>query len=543
MRPELEQIRYIEAYLQGKLPTDQKIAFEKEMLSDPELKAQVEAQKSLMEGIKNVGLRQQITQAYAKFKLYKTLTIAGASLAIIVLVAGAVLLLKSTSAQEVKDAAYFDAESASIVFPDSLDGAKIENQFYTIQGDQDTVIVTNDGIVFAIEAGSFVSASGSIIDGPIKVQVKEAITPESIIKGGLETVTTSGEQLETGGMFYLNATYGGEILQVNPDKPIYSEIPTDEAQPGMQLYTGKYDATGKLAWEKPVELEKFLIPIDMSLLNFYPRDFEYTVEYLGLGTSKEVKDSLFYSFSSHFNKKALEQFCHIAPYDNVYKYSIKQGLDPAAVKGIWNTQFNNTLIATKEFESRMHLIYQTGNESVLKLYVNNLEKPIWQIDSMASEITFGRNSKEFEKLKGLKQGSVKSNPQLVRMLSGYYARQKLAAQRTYAVANKYWVNRRLEAEKMNEKSAEKFKQDSKLADQNFNKEFKDNLKSVYKQLGLKPIPVPNAVYRVFVRNTGWNNIDKQVFDLTFQRNSGKITLNGKTAEIKYEELNVQLNGS
>ena len=50
------------------------------------------------------------------------------------------------------------------------------------------------------------------------------------------------------------------------------------------------------------------------------------------------------------------------------------GVNPASVKTIWNRKFNNTNLATKEFEERMPYIHQTCNNSILELYINNLDK-------------------------------------------------------------------------------------------------------------------------------------------------------------------------
>ena len=74
----------------------------------------------------------------------------------------------------------------------------------------------------------------------------------------------------------------------------------------MSLWQYKKD--GQILWEQPKQLEQFLIPIDMSLLNFYPKDFESN---LAIGFSKrheKQKDSVYYSFVSHFTKKGRAVF-------------------------------------------------------------------------------------------------------------------------------------------------------------------------------------------------------------------------------------------
>ena len=73
MRPELNEIQYIEEYLQGKLAGPKKLEFEKSMLDNPEFKQKVELQQQLMQGIENRALRNSIAKAYSKFKFSKKL--------------------------------------------------------------------------------------------------------------------------------------------------------------------------------------------------------------------------------------------------------------------------------------------------------------------------------------------------------------------------------------------------------------------------------------------------------------------------------------
>gem|GEM_PF-2119057 len=75
----------------------------------------------------------------------------------------------------------------------------------------------------------------------------------------------------------------------------------------------------------------------------------------------------------------------------------------------------------------------------------------------------------------------------------------------------------------------------------FNKELRINLCKVYSELkenydcNRKPIPPPKATYSVSVSSTGWNNIDKQVFIATLNRETTSISLNGKTSTLIYDD--------
>jgi len=63
-------------------------------------------------------------------------------------------------------------------------------------------------------------------------------------------------------------------------------------------------------------------------------------------------------------------------------------ISPAKVMGFWNPAFNNTNLATRDFERRMPEIHKTCNNDVLELYVQNLDKPISTIDQKVSEMGY-----------------------------------------------------------------------------------------------------------------------------------------------------------
>ena len=94
MRPELNEIQYIEFYLQGKLDKAQRLAFEKKVLSDAGFKQKVELQQQLMQGIKNRALRHSIAKAYRKFSLKKKLKWGLGGDGMMIAVAGIVIALQ-----------------------------------------------------------------------------------------------------------------------------------------------------------------------------------------------------------------------------------------------------------------------------------------------------------------------------------------------------------------------------------------------------------------------------------------------------------------
>jgi hypothetical protein len=58
----------------------------------------------------------------------------------------------------------------------------------------------------------------------------------------------------------------------------------------------------------------------------------------------------------------------------------KEHIPPSAVMAFWQPKFNNTILATRDFEKRMKAIHATCDKDVLEAYTNNLNKPLSEID-------------------------------------------------------------------------------------------------------------------------------------------------------------------
>lgn len=129
-------------------------------------------------------------------------------------------------------------KAASVLNPDAL-----TTQVYQINTTKDTILTTTNGAKIQIAAGSF---SGG--DGTVNLQVKEAYSIEDIVKAGL-TTQSNGDVLRSDGMIYLDAV-GNDITII---KPLGISLPTEEYQPGMQLFTGEVK-DGAINWTNPKPL-------------------------------------------------------------------------------------------------------------------------------------------------------------------------------------------------------------------------------------------------------------------------------------------------
>lgn len=475
------------------------------------------------------------------------------SILIIATVATALLLSKSDAVEEAE---------ANPFLP---------SQGFVVSAASDTVIETDGGLVIAIPQGAFLDKDGNPVKGNIDFEVKEALDPADILEAGLST-ESNGEALETGGMFYLNASQNGKALKIAPKANLYVDVPTDQVLPDMQLFEGKRMKDKSINWVNPKPIERFLTPVDIYQLNFYPPGFEESLSEWGYDASnKAFKDSVFYSFScadlyyaDEFPAypKVDQEIGKIADEARDWeKYTVDTsaaevlmedsvatecwGIEPANIKAIWNDRFQNTNLATKAFEERMPILYETCNLELLELYVKHLNRPLYEIDSMISEMGGAPLESPFWDLYLRKDGRVKVKDRLTKKLGNYYTTKSRIYAKAIAETNEKF---RKEEQKLNQhrikKEIENNQANAERKTKNYTQELELNLNEAYRQLGLKRprLPIPPNTYPVSIKSTGWHNVDRYVVEATTNRTTLDYTAeNGKKAVINYEEISVELN--
>lgn len=547
MRKELEQIKTIEDYLENRLSVDEKTRFEEQLANDPQLREAVQLQQEVMQGVQRAALKQQVQQAGQQFMRWRNFTrwgLGGLSVVII----GAIALYMATGSG--KQSTGYEGtqlpalnEAGEQTWADA--DKHIPAQVFTIQAGRDTVIETKKGIVLAVPANGFLDENNKPFTGSMSLVVKEALDAATVMQAGLSTM--SGDQLlESGGMFYVDARQGDKRLKINPTAGIHAEVPTDTIRPGMQLYTGKRLPDGRIDWVNPVPLKKDLVPVDILSLDFYPPLYLDSLQVWGYNSrDKAFTDSLYYSLSPYFRSftnDPLKREGDSIPwprFDEVY-YPFSYAISPSAIKAIWSSEFQNTLLATREFEERMPSIHASRKDSVLELYVHNLNRNLWEIDSMAALLTGGEVHNQFLAFAARKEGKVRNGVTSLQSLRNYYEAKskayRVAAIKTSAA---YWAQEAALDSAADQKQAEHFSNLRKQQAANLQQEFELNLKEAYWQLGYDTSkvlpPPPPAVYQVQIINTGWNNIDKAVLEATINRTTLDVTdpATGKRAIIQY----------
>ncbi len=395
MRKELELIEIIEKYLLGELQGDDLARFEEKLSTSESLQKQVEQQRLVMEGVKNVSIRNKVKKAKKSFKLNKwgwngLIT----AVALGVVAAGVFAYSAFLGEDYYKENIKYELNEEGTTLWSEAD-EMIAPQFYTVNNDVGSVLQTNAGMIIAVPDGTFLDENGNPVSGEIELEVKEALDAESIILAGLST-KSGDDLLETGGMFYLNGRKDGKTLKMNPEQPIVVEVPTHEVKPGMELYHGVRKEDGGLDWQDPKPIEQFLTPVDILSLDFYPPKYEQGLASLGYGSEgKAWKDSVYFSFGGcqqFFEKPTvLDEMEGHYPADTIMVAVEGQYLElnPSKVQAFWNDEFQNTLLATQEFEERMPFIHCISRDDILDLYVNNLDKKMSAVDSLVVDYLGG----------------------------------------------------------------------------------------------------------------------------------------------------------
>jgi hypothetical protein len=283
----------IEKYLLNQLSEAEKKNFEEELAKNQELKKQVEAQKEIMKGLEQYAMKQQVSRGIKQAKMSKLIRKAIAlTLTVAVLATGAWYVKKkiSTLSEHLK---YELNEQGNNQWSDA--DKHLPSQFFTIDPKKDTILETEQGIIFQVKAGTFLNKFGEVPHGPIEFEVKEAMIAADIIKGGLST-TSNGKLLETGGMFYVNARDGKEVLDIDKSKPINVHVP-NSGEKKMSLFDGERSESGNINWIDPKPMKKFLSTVDIMSLNFYPPHFLDTLASMGYDVKNKIlTDSIYYSF-------------------------------------------------------------------------------------------------------------------------------------------------------------------------------------------------------------------------------------------------------
>lgn len=218
--------------------------------------------------------------------------------------------------------------------------------------------------------------------------------------------------------------------------------------------------------------------------------------------------------------------------DGIEMQTERSHIPPSKVLAIWNKKFNNTNLATQDFEDRMKAIHETCDEKVFDIYAKNLDEPLWKLDQRVVKMGYP----QFQRFVDQKVGKVKLDDVHQKNLNAFYEKAietiRETGRKDLETALK--KERKWDNELQDERSKEVLRKGLRES-ANLNEEYGFNLRNVYKQLGV------TAGFQLHGGGT-IVNIDKYVWDATVARQSTLITdpQTGKTAQITYEPLSLEV---
>ena len=128
--------------------------------------------------------------------------------------------------------------------------------------------------------------------------------------------------------------------------------------------------------------------------------YEWIKDPMGLaesGRSKRADEIINYSVSSMPPQSITKEQASLI-LDYADGNLMPNCVNPSTIKTIWNREFNNTILATKEFEERISFIHNSCSNEVLETYINNLDKSLSEIDSMVLPLLSGNVKEQFSRI-------------------------------------------------------------------------------------------------------------------------------------------------
>ena len=218
----------------------------------------------------------------------------------------------------------------STEFIDSLKRISVQKQIFELNTKEYNTVIAKNGTILIISPNSFVDNNGNIVMD-VTIEIKENFQMSDFILSNLQTIHNN-EILESTGMIYLSATdKDGQEVYLSKNKKIRIQIPQDEIDEDSKIFLGQRKDDGTINWGNIEEPSKSLIPYPIAFL-----------------------------------AKIAPWRCLESDIVNVYEEKFKK-----------NTEYENTLVATKEFMERIGC-----DDEVLEIYLNNLDKNLYEIDEM-----------------------------------------------------------------------------------------------------------------------------------------------------------------
>jgi hypothetical protein len=155
-------------------------------------------------------------------------------------------LKTQVQAQSVVNVVLNNKELIEVKFPKKIP------QTFSLDALKETTITCKEGTKLVIKASSFLYQNDKIVTGKIDFKVTEYYKVSDMLLANL-TTKSDGEQLETGGMLFIEATKDNLDLKLKENSAIEIYFPVANKKEGMQLFTGTWNS-GTVNWKLQKEL-------------------------------------------------------------------------------------------------------------------------------------------------------------------------------------------------------------------------------------------------------------------------------------------------
>ncbi|MCC6371665.1 MAG: cytochrome c, partial [Bacteroidia bacterium] len=227
-------------------------------------------------------------------------------------------------------------------------------------------------------------------------------------------------------------------------------------------------------------------------------------------------------------------------------------INPSRIQAIWDKKLNGTILATKAFEERLQVIFSSCKANLLSLYTENLDKELYELDSLAAFVYGGNTKEKFIEFMKRRDGGVETDGKQNADLQKYLReKQALYDKAIRDAMNKLYKNEASLADKAEKIKSEYNEKLSKEQAGLLEVEIQINLTELYRQLGkvnektpfTGPFNLPKGYLSVPLRTTGWCNVDSYAIINTTGRNTINFTdsSTNRQALIEYAEAKVKVN--
>lgn len=245
---------------------------------------------------------------------------------------------------------------------------------FNIQSTIQNIVQGTEGSILIIPANSFVYEDGTVIKESVTLELTEAYDLKSILRNGLDT-RTSKNLLVTGGMINLKATTASnKEVFVADDKGITLQVAESLSDSNKYQFFSENEGV----WTDPKKSSPYLtyLPIEKhDVMYLYVNIKDSIINWDGV---KRIKSRELIKGKDRVDSISLRTVLY---HDGALKSLFKKN------KFLNNILVNSSFLASKEYEDRFFAILPYGeiNYSVHYTYLKNLDKPLWEVDSIVLE--------------------------------------------------------------------------------------------------------------------------------------------------------------